>query len=87
VSHRGPGWRLFQQDALIADAMNALPHRLLNALMPPPGLPHRAVEPRLGLDGQATPVDRRTVEQLLAEGSRRVYTPRQEAEVLDTRRR
>lgn len=66
--------------------MNALPQRLLNALMPPPGLPYRAVEPRLGLDGPAAPVDRRTVEQLLAEGSRRIYTPRQEAEVLDTRR-
>ncbi len=67
--------------------MNALPRRLLNSLMPPPGLPHRAVEPRLGLDGPSAPANRCMMEQLLAEGSRRVYSPRQEAEVLDTRRR
>lgn len=73
--------------------MNALPmpRRLLKALQPPPGEPPRRIEPVLDL-GAPPPTSppapaRRAVETALEAGSRRVYAPMQEAEILEARRR
>ncbi|MDR7333075.1 hypothetical protein [Roseateles asaccharophilus] len=77
--------------------MNVLPtpRRLLNALMPQPGNPASAghgIEPMLVLDALPplapepdAPLRRRAIEQALEEGSRRVYEPMQEAEVIERR--
>jgi hypothetical protein len=79
--------------------MNALPmpRRLLNALVPQPARTGHAVEPLLRLDSlpplppaQApapAPLGRRAIEQVLEEGSRRIYGAMQEAEVIETRPR
>lgn len=79
--------------------MNVLPtpRRLLNALLPQPGNPGHpghGIEPVLLLDSLppfeepevAAPLRRRAIEQALEEGSRRVYEPMQEAEVIERRR-
>lgn len=75
--------------------MNVLPtpRRLLNALVPQPGNPRHGIEPVLGLDSlppldlePAAPLRRRAIEQALEEGSRRLYEPMQEAELVERRR-
>lgn len=97
LSHSGRAWRLLQgpQPSLpIAMKHLPTPQRLLNALMPPPGgVPHD-VEPVLLLDSlpplapeAPAPLPRRVVERVLEEGSRRVYEPRRETEVIESQDR
>lgn len=71
------------------------PRRLLNALVLPPGGARHDIEPVLLLDSLPplasappdvpAPMPRRAIEQALEEGSRRVYQPRGEAEVIEKR--
>ncbi len=70
------------------------PRRLWNALMPQPGMPAHLIEPVLSLDSLPSGLDdapapprlvRRAIEQALEEGSRRVYEPMQEAELVERR--
>lgn len=71
------------------------PRRLLNALVLPPGGARHDVEPVLLLDSlpplasdapaMPAPMPRRAIEEVLEEGSRRVYQPRGEAEVIEKR--
>jgi hypothetical protein len=72
------------------------PRRLLNALVPLPGGARQDIEPVLLLDslpplaGEAPAQERGArlaIEQLLEEGSRRVYKARGEAEVIEVQRR
>ena len=70
------------------------PRRLLNALVPQPGGARHDIEPVLLLDSLPplapvvpAPMPRRAIEQVLEEGSRRVYQPRGESEVIEARRR
>jgi hypothetical protein len=74
--------------------MNVLPtpRRLLNALLPQPGGPAHGMEPVLVLDSlpplgpePEAPLRRRAIEQALEEGSRRVYEPMQETELIERR--
>ena len=69
--------------------MNSLPtpRRLLNALVPQPGgVPH-LIDPVLELESLPPPLGRRAVERVLEEGSRRVYRPMLEAEVIEQQAR
>ena len=76
--------------------MNSLPtpRRLLNALVPQPGgVPH-LIDPVLELESlpppapeSPPPLGRRAVERVLEEGSRRVYRPMLEAEVIEQQAR
>ena len=72
------------------------PRRLLNVFSPQRGaVINRAVEPMLGFDHLPPPPPsaphplqaRRAIEQALEEGSRRVYVPMAEAEVIERPRR
>jgi hypothetical protein len=71
------------------------PRRLLNALVPPPGGVRHDIEPVLLLDSLPplaceAPAPERAgrlaIEQVLEEGSRRVYGTRGETEVIETTR-
>ena len=74
--------------------MNVLPspRRLLSALLPQPGSSAHGREPVLVLDSlpplapePEAPLRRRAIEQALEEGSRRVYEPMQETELVERR--
>lgn len=70
------------------------PRRLLDALIFPAPPARRGAEPVLQLDqppphaslATGQPLGRRAVERALEEGSRRVYLPMREAEVIETPR-
>jgi hypothetical protein len=75
-------------------AMNALPtpRRLLRALLPQPAPQPPHIEPVLDLRPPPAPpssprAGRRAVETALEAGSRRVYEPMQETEILEPQRR
>lgn len=77
-------------------AMNSLPmpRRLLNALVPQPGGAPHLIDPVLALESlpppppeAPRPLGRRAIERALEEGSRRVYQPMLEAEVIEQQAR